>query len=195
LSLALLRRLMAVVIATGLIAIVACDLWVASFRDWWDRHSLTGSVVSSLLVLGVTALIVDEILARRRRRERATSVAVQGMIVYSQAVRAYSALTGARPDGSESSADLGEEMRSLASMLLTASPNLFDDPQARLFLEKLQRLAGEMLQAMSRSVGVSGQSADEQARLADAMSAVQTSRLPLLARLPAQYASSVEESA
>jgi hypothetical protein len=62
---------MAVAIASGLVAIVACDLWIASFRDWWDRHSLTGSIVSSLLVLGVTALIVDEILARRQRRERA----------------------------------------------------------------------------------------------------------------------------
>jgi len=194
LSLALLRRVMAVAIAAGLVAIVACDLLVASFRDWWDHHSLTGSIVSSLLVLGVTALIVDEILARRQRRERGTSVAVQGMIVYGQAVRAYSALTGARPDGSESSADLGEEMRSLASMLLTASPNLFDDPQARVFLENLQRLAGEMLRTMSASGSLSDKPSADRAQLAAAMSAVQTSRLPLLARLPAQYASSVDES-
>jgi hypothetical protein len=191
LSLAWVRRLMAVAIASGLVAIVACDLWIASFRDWWDRHSLTGSIVSSLLVLGVTALIVDEILARRQRRERATSVAVQGMIVYTQAVRAYAALTGAGTDES----DLGEEMRSLANMILTASPSLFDDPQARVFLENLQRLAGEMVRTIPSSGLVSGQPSDDRAQLAAAMSAVQTSRLPLLARLPAQYASSVEESA
>jgi hypothetical protein len=191
LSLAWVRRLMAVAIASGLVAIVACDLWIASFRDWWDRHSLTGSIVSSLLVLGVTALIVDEILARRQRRERATSVAVQGMIVYTQAVRAYAALTGAGTDES----DLGEEMRSLANMILTASPSLFDDPQARVFLENLQRLAGEMVRTIPSSGLVSGQPSDDRAQLAAAMSAVRTSRLPLLARLPAQYASSVEESA
>jgi len=191
LSLAWVRRLMAVAIASGLVAIVACDLWIASFRDWWDRHSLTGSIVSSLLVLGVTALIVDEILARRQRRERATSVAVQGMIVYTQAVRAYAALTGTGTDES----DLGEEMRSLANMILTASPSLFDDPQARVFLENLQRLAGEMVRTIPSSGLVSGQPSDDRAQLAAAMSAVQTSRLPLLARLPAQYASSVEESA
>jgi hypothetical protein len=182
---------MAVAIASGLVAIVACDLWIASFRDWWDRHSLTGSIVSSLLVLGVTALIVDEILARRQRRERATSVAVQGMIVYTQAVRAYAALTGTGTDES----DLGEEMRSLANMILTASPSLFDDPQARVFLENLQRLAGEMVRTIPSSGLVSGQPSDDRAQLAAAMSAVRTSRLPLLARLPAQYASSVEESA
>lgn len=190
-SLAWVRRLMAVAIASGLVAIVACDLWIASFRDWWDRHSLTGSIVSSLLVLGVTALIVDEILAQRQRRERATSVAVQGMIVYTQAVRAYAALTGTGTDES----DLGEEMRSLANMILTASPSLFDDPQARVFLENLQRLAGEMVRTIPSSGLVSGQPSDDRAQLAAAMSAVQTSRLPLLARLPAQYASSVEESA
>jgi hypothetical protein len=112
------------------------------------------------------------------------------MIVYTQAVRAYAALTGAGTDES----DLGEEMRSLANMILTASPSLFDDPQARVFLENLQRLAGEMVRTIPSSGLVSGQPSDDRAQLAAAMSAVQTSRLPLLARLPAQYASSVEES-
>jgi hypothetical protein len=186
--------LLAAAIASGLVTIVVCDLAIPSFRDWWDRHSLTGSIVSSLLVLGVTAVIVDEILARRQRRERATSVAVQGMIVYAQAVRAYAALSGASPDGGESSADLGEEMRSLANMILTASPSLFDDPQARVFLENLQRLAGEMIRTMPSAVQAGATPSDDKAQLAAAMSAVTSSRLPLLARLPAQYRSSVEET-
>ncbi|HEY1777360.1 MAG TPA: hypothetical protein VGG41_14475 [Solirubrobacteraceae bacterium] len=188
------RRLLAVAIASGLVAIVVCDLAIPSFGDWWDRHSLTGAIVSSLLVLGVTAVIVDEILARRQRRERATSVAVQGMIVYAQAVRAYAVLTDASPDGGESSADLGEEMRSLANMILTASPSLFDDPQARVFLENLQRLAGEMIRTMPSAALAGARPSDDEAQLTAAMSAVASSRLPLLARLPAQYRSSVEET-
>ena len=184
------RRLLAIAISATLLAIVACDIWVADFRDWWDRHSVSGSVVSSLLVLGVTAVIVDEVLARRQRRERASSVAVQGLIVYLQAVRAYEAL------GSADGEAAGEEMRSLAGMLLTASPNLFDDPQARVFLESVQRLAGAMVRAAS-STRVEGgrESADQRARLTAAMSAVEASRTPLLARLPAEYRSTVEESA
>jgi hypothetical protein len=194
LSGAWLRRLGAVAIASGLVAIVALDVCVPSFRDWWDRHSLTGSVVSSLLVLGVAAVILDEILARRQRRERATSVAVQGMILYAQAARAYAALTGTGTDEGESAGDLGEEMRSLANMILTASPNLFDDPQARVFLENLQRFGAEMVRTM-RSGLSTGEPSDAGAQLAAAMSAVRTSRLPLLARLPTQYRTSVEETA
>jgi len=189
------RRLMAAAIAAALVAIVVCDLSIGGFRDWWDHHSLTGSVVANLLVLGVTALIVDEVVARRQRRDRATSVAVQGMIVYSQAVRAYDALSGTcTADGSDSSADVGEEMRSLANMILTASSDLFDDPQARVFLENLQRLAGEMVRTRPADGPVSGDPTARQASLAAAMSALRTSRLPLQARLPAQYRSSVDET-
>lgn len=68
--------------AMALLALVACDLWIRGVQVWWDRHSLIGSVVASLLVLAVTALIVDEVVARRQRRERAGSVAVQASIVY-----------------------------------------------------------------------------------------------------------------
>ena len=57
--------------AVLLLALVASDLWIERARVWWDRHSLTSSVVSNLLVLAVTALIVDEVIARRQRQERA----------------------------------------------------------------------------------------------------------------------------
>jgi hypothetical protein len=43
---------------------------------------LTGDAVTSLLVVAVTALIFDEIVARRRRWDRATSVAVQVLILF-----------------------------------------------------------------------------------------------------------------
>jgi hypothetical protein len=183
------RRLLAAAITAAIVAIVACDLWISAFRDWWDRHSITGSVIASLLVLGFTAVIVDEVLARRQRRQRATSVAVQALIVYLQAVRAYEALQGANAEA------VGEEMRSLASMLLTASPNLFDDPQARVFLESVQRLAGTMVRAAPSAQSAGGDSADQQPKLAAAMSAVQASRIPLLARLSEEYRATVEEGA
>lgn len=51
-----------------------------------------GSILASLLAVGVTALIFDEVIARQRRRERATSVAVQAMILYAQARRAFGAI-------------------------------------------------------------------------------------------------------
>jgi hypothetical protein len=72
------RRIAAAAAAATLIALVVCDQCIASFRAWWDRHSFTGSVVANLLVLAITALIVDEVVARRQQRKRGVSVAVQG---------------------------------------------------------------------------------------------------------------------
>jgi hypothetical protein len=114
--------------------------------------------VSSLLVLGVTVLILDEVLARRRRKERAVSVAVQALIVYGQAVRSCDAVVamagaGAGGHGAEldvAQVDVRDEVRSLANMVLVASPALFDDPEARLFLEEVQRLAGTMYSALAQ---------------------------------------------
>jgi hypothetical protein len=80
-----------------------------------------------------TALIVDEAIAKRQRRDRAFSVAAQVLIVFEQAHRAYKAAT-IEVEGKASSYDAAEELRSLANMLLSASPNLFDEPAARRFL-------------------------------------------------------------
>ncbi|HEY7947693.1 MAG TPA: hypothetical protein VID75_08455 [Acidimicrobiales bacterium] len=111
-------------------------------RSWWDGHALTGSVVSSLLVLAVTALIIDEVVADRQRRDRVVTVAVQGLIVYGQLRRTYGAVTGTekQPPGVPA-----EELRTLTNMLLTASPSLFDDPAARRFLEEAERLTAALV--------------------------------------------------
>lgn len=149
-----LRRRVGAGAALGvLVALVASDLAVTGMRTWWDRHAFTACVVSSLLVVAVTVLVVDEIIARRQRNERATSVAVQSIIVYGQALRADNAMqsallaaTSGEADGLDAAQlDAGrDEVRSLASMILIASPALFDDPEARLFLEAVQRLAATM---------------------------------------------------
>jgi hypothetical protein len=103
----------------------------------------------------VTALILDEVLARRQRKERAVSVAVQALIVDGQAVRSFDAvvaMAGAGGGGDEldvAQVDVRDEVRSLANMILVASPALFDDPEARLFLEEVQRLAGTMYGALA----------------------------------------------
>jgi hypothetical protein len=173
----LLRRIIAAAVAVTLIALVACDLWIARFRAWWDRHSLTASVVSNLLVLAVAALIVDEVTARRGRRKRSVSVAVQGLIVYGQARRAFDAVMGTGEH------DALEELRSFASMLLTASSSLFDDPVARRFLADVERFSGSMFRTISASRG-GVLSADGRALLTSEMSQLQETVQPLLARIP-----------
>jgi hypothetical protein len=179
----------AVAITAILLALVVCDLEIARFREWWERHSLTGSILASLLVVGVTGLIFDELIARYQRRERASSVAVQALIVYSQARRAYDAVL-ASDEAELSDTHVADEVRPLASMLLSASPSLFDDPVARVFLERVQQLMGAMVRTIAASPEARG---DITTLLADEMTQLQASVEPLRARLPAEYRSTIDD--
>ncbi len=168
------RRLAAATAATTLVVLVACDLWIEGFRVWWTRHSLTGSIVSSLLVVAVTALIIDEVVADRQRRERSVSVAVQGLIVYGQTRRTYAAVTA----DEEVSGAASEELRALASMLLTASSSLFDDPVARRFLAQAERLAGVMIRTVA-GPSAGALTPESRARLTSEMTQLQAAVEPL----------------
>jgi hypothetical protein len=179
------RRVTAVAVAASLVALVVCDLSIGSFQAWWERRSLTASIVSSLLVLAVTALIVDEIVARRQRNERSASVAVQVLIVYGQARRTWNAVKSSADDrnGKGNGAGTGlEEWRALANMLLTASPALFDDPEARRFLEEVERFSGLILSKLHRSDGTLAD--DDRQRLEAEFSKVEQTVGPIMARLP-----------
>jgi len=135
-------------IAVALVALVVCDLAVGGVREWWDRHSFTTDVVSSLLVLGVAALIVDEVVALRQRKQRALSVAVQSLILFEQARRTYEQVMNVGEE-SASVPEARDEAMNLANMLLIASPALFDDPEARVFLHQVQRLTGWIFLALA----------------------------------------------
>jgi hypothetical protein len=197
-----LRWVGAAAITGTLLALVACEIWVTAVRSWWDTHSFTGDVISSLLVVGATVLIIDEILARRQRKDRAVSVAVQVLIVYGQTLRAYDALT-AWPDalsvwhGPDDAQLVGarEEVRTLSSMILAASPSLYDDPEARLFLDEVQRLVGTMYAAPALGFSASAANDGESvvARLGASRTRLDGRVAPLAARLPKQYRAGLDE--
>jgi hypothetical protein len=176
------RRFTAAAVAMSLLALVAGDLWIRGFQLWWDRHSLTGSVATSLLVLAVTGLIVDEVVARRQRRERALSVAVQALIVYGQARRVWNAVVTTDDMGEGSANSSSEEFRTLASMLLTAAPGLFDDPVARRVLEEVERFSVSVFRTAAGSRGQLSE--DDRAHLESAMAQLQAAVAPLLVRIP-----------
>ena len=188
---ALVRRGAAATVAATLLALVAGDLWMGGFRAWWDRHALTGSIVTNLLVLAVAGLIVDDVVARRQRRERSVSVAVQALIVFGQARRACGAIL--RRDAQEpGSSAAAEELRTLAGMLLTASSSLFDDPAARRFLEQVERFSVSMISALSASAAAL--SPESRTRLTVEMSELGSVVKPLLARIPPEDRALLEGS-
>jgi hypothetical protein len=167
---------------------VVCDLNLPRFAAWWDRHAVTTSIVSSLLIVGATALIFNEVVAYRQRRERSLSVAAQSLILYIQARQAYQAVLAGASDPSAPDV-MPAELRDLASNLLVASPSLFDDPPARDFLLQLDRLMAELFAAADRP--------DDQGqidRLTDQMNRVQVSFQPLMARFPASYQQRVRDA-
>ncbi|MGD0984758.1 MAG: hypothetical protein ABSA65_13220 [Acidimicrobiales bacterium] len=176
------RRFAAATVAMILLALVACDLWIRSFQLWWDRHSLICSVATSLLVLAVAGLIVDEVVARRQRRERALSVAVQGLIVYGQARRAWNTVMTIGDTGEGSASTLIEELRTLASMLLTAAPSLFDDPVARRFLEEVELFSASVFREAIRPRGQLSE--DDRTHLESAMTRLRVAVDPLFVRIP-----------
>ncbi len=179
-----LRRLGAVVIACALITLVACDITVHGFGAWWDEHAITTSIVSSLLIVGATALIFDEVVARRQRQDRAVAVAAQALIVYGQAREAYQATLA-----SDDPSAVPDELRDLASNLLVAAPNLFDDSEARGFLLQADRLLSALFAALAGSG--SPQDPGTRDHLTDLMSQLQQSFEPLLTRFPPDYQSRI----
>jgi hypothetical protein len=189
---AIFRRVMAAAAALTLFGLIASDLSIGGFRTWWDRHSLTGSIVSSLLVLAVAGLIVDEVVARRQRRERAISVAVQGLIVFGQARRACDAIMSSDVDDPRSNG-AAEELRTLASMLLTASPSLFDDPEAHRFLDQVERFSVSMFRVAHAS-SESVLSATNRERFKVEMAQLKATVEPLLMRIPLQDRALLEGS-
>jgi hypothetical protein len=181
------RRVAAIAAVAVLAVLVSFDFVDSGFRSFWDRHSFTASVVANLLVLAIAALVVDEIVALRQRRQRQVSVSVQGLLLYGQARRAYRSVVGGEEAGGV------EELRAFASMLLTASSNLFDDPDARSFLEEVQRFTGVMYGALSTATD--GKLTDAGAeKLSGQMARLDSAVKPLMNRIPPQERSAIEET-
>jgi hypothetical protein len=180
---------------------VVCDQWAPSLRSWWGHRPFTTDVVSSLLVLAVTVLIIDEVVARRQRKDRAGSVAVQSLIVYGQALRSCESVMsglGGKVDEAYTE-EARDEVRALAAMILVASPSLFDDPEARLFLEELQRMTGLLYQVVALVPTRFVASARVEEKVAEAGLKASRARLdarvtPLAARLSWQDRGSLAEA-
>jgi hypothetical protein len=186
------RRVTAAAVAASLVALIVCDLSIESFQTWWDRHSLSTSIVSSLLVLAVTAFIVDEIVARRKRSERALSVSVQALIVFGQGRRAWDAVRSSAGGDPDSASRVLEEWKALGNMLLTASPAFFEDPEARRFLEEVERFSGLIISRIRRSDGTLAD--EDRQHLESEFSRVEQALRPLRARLPDADESIFEDS-
>jgi hypothetical protein len=174
-------------LAAAVVTLVACvlvilDLTDAGLRRWWDGHALTTSTVTGLLVLLITALVVDQVVRLRQINNRARAVAVQAAIIMTQANRASRAVSQALAGpGDRGAAD--DEFRAYTMMLLSAAPVLIDDTTSRNFLEQAQHLDGEMALALTVLARKPGQGKFSATGLDEAVQGLKSASTPLLQNL------------
>lgn len=128
-------------------ALVVLDLSDGSVRRYWYEHSFSSSVLSGLLVLLLTALVVDRVTRMRHFRDQSRAIAAQAAVIVVQAKRAVDAVTKSSPSAEDQDA-ASDELRTYTQMLMTSAPVLIDANRSRVFLESGQRLAGQLFRAL-----------------------------------------------
>jgi hypothetical protein len=171
--------LAAILVTLVAAALVAADIADAGFRHWWAAHALTTDTVSGLQVLLITVLVVNQVVRRRQLRSKSLAIAAQAAIMVSQAARSVRAVDGAL-DGSGDRDAASDEVRTYMMMLLVGAPVLIDARVSRNFLEKAQRLGGEMAHALSTRSKTPTPPAKSRERLGHAVDGLRTAAAPLM---------------
>jgi hypothetical protein len=163
-------------------ALVILDLTDAGLRRWWNGHALTTDTIAGLLVLMITALVVDQVVRLRQINNRARAVAIQAAIIMTQANRASQAVSQVLAGSGDRDVAF-EEFRTYTTMLLAGAPVLIDAQMSRNFLEQAQHLDGEMAWALSMFARKPGQGNFPATRFDDAVQALRSASTPLLQNL------------
>ena len=106
----------------SVLALFGAIAWDLANDGFWSRHALFASLVASLIVVAVTAAVLNEVL-ERRQRERWSVLAQYALLDFVRAARLVWAglleLAGLAPDG-----ELGDEALSAGSEAVRDTPRL-----------------------------------------------------------------------
>lgn len=173
----------ATAIATAAAAVlVILDLADRTLRRFWAGHALTTDTVAGLLVLSLTVLVVNQVLARRQYADRSRVVAAQAGFMLAQARRCVQTVRSYQSGSADRDAAV-EEARSYSLMLMVAAPVLIDFPVARAFLDQAQRLAGALASVLVLPETDKPRAGKDDQRLDDAIDHLKAAANPLLAAL------------
>lgn len=173
------------------LALVVGELTDAGQRRWWAGRPLTTDTVAGLLVLVVTVLVVNQLLALRQARQRGHAVAAQAAIIEAQAARAARAVSSVTGGSGDREAAY-DGFRTYMMMLLVGAPLLIDDPVARNFLEQAQYLGGVMARTLAAIERSPAGAAAPGAGLDDAVQQLQGAAAPLLQLLTPESRHSIQ---
>jgi hypothetical protein len=182
------------VVTTIAVVLVTLDLTTHGTRRFWAAHALTADTVAGLLVLGLTVLVVNQLLIRRQYAARSRVVAAQAGFVLAQARRSVQAVRSYQSgDGDRDAA--ADQARSYSLMLMVAAPLLIDSPVARAFLDQAQRLAREIGRSVAPTERDGRAVSPPASGLDDAVQQLRTAAAPLLATLTSSERSLVQDEA
>ncbi len=179
------------VVLLGTTALIVLDLADEGVRRWGARHPITVDTVCGMLVVLITVLVVNQVLARRALRDRASAIAAQAAIVLGQAARTVRTARAALNGDAEQEESAREETRSYMTMLLIAAPVLIDAALARAFLEQSQLLARELARVLADLSDDAADRAATSAKLDAAVASLRTAAAPLMAVLTPDQRSAV----
>jgi hypothetical protein len=177
-------------VTAGLIVIDCVD---AGVRDFFARHALTTSTLSGILVLLVTVLVADRVLARRSLQDRSRAIAAQASLVYGQALRARDAVVALVTDDTADEAAeeaAGEESRTYTMAVMIATPTLIEVSATRDFLEAAQALGAHLALTLTRRSTLDRQAATE--RIDAAVEQLRERARPLVSSLSPGLRAAVE---
>jgi hypothetical protein len=186
--------LAAAVVTLAACVLVLLDVTDAALRAWWDGHALTTDTLAGLLVLMITALIVDQVVRLKQGSKRARAVAVQVAIVLSQANRAAQTASQVLAGAGDRGAAF-EEFRAYTMMLLSVAPTLIEVATSRAFLERAQSLNGELARALNVLDSAPGPGSSPASRIDDALRGLRSASAPLLRNLDPAVQSAVRGDA
>jgi hypothetical protein len=164
------------------LVLVGLDLTDGPFRGWFAARAFTAATAAGILVLGITVLIVDQVVRMRQLRDRSRATAAQAAIVLVQATHATQAASDAL-SGSGDRATASDEVRTYMTMLLIAAPILIDAKTSRTFLEQAQQLGGQLVNFLAADAKSSDKAAQSAALLDWALHQLNGTAAPLLALL------------
>jgi FlaA1/EpsC-like NDP-sugar epimerase len=159
-------------------ALVVLDVADGSVHRYWSRHSFSSSVLAGLLVLLLTALVVDRVARMRQVKSQSRAVAAQAAVIVGQGTRAVDLVAHAADEAGDSDKAL-DEVQNYTLMLLISTPVLIDTKVRTAFLEAAQRLAAELFRGLP-NVGQTMPDAQTKTRLHEALERMRGAAGPLL---------------
>jgi hypothetical protein len=144
-----------IVAALSVLVLLGAIAWDLADDGFWARHTLFTGLVASLIVVAVTAAVLNEVL-ERRQRERWSVLAQYALFEFVRTARLVWSglleLAGLAPEG-----ELGEEALAAGSEAVRDTPRLaaaMDEMLARADRrEQLHRLIAELLDHSQELLG------------------------------------------